>query len=74
MYEKYSTTGCVERLIQHKAKPSAVFASRHSPSAVFFIHTCGGALTITCRHIVLLLSCTPGLNIKKVSRGDNKLA
>ena len=32
---------CVERLIQHEAKPSAihVFALRHSPSAVFFIHT-----------------------------------
>ena len=37
LYEKYSTRGCVERLIQHEAKPSAVFASRHSPSAVFFI-------------------------------------
>ena len=26
---------CVERLIQHEAKPSAVFASRHPPSTVF---------------------------------------
>ena len=27
--------GCVERLIQHEAKPSAVLASRHAPSAIF---------------------------------------
>ena len=30
--------GGVERLIQHEAKLSAVFASRHLPSAVFFLH------------------------------------
>jgi len=35
LYEKYSTRGCVERLIQHEAKPSAVFALRHSPSVIF---------------------------------------
>jgi len=45
MYEKYSTMGCVERLIQHEAEPSAVFTSRHSLSAVFFIHARGSALT-----------------------------
>ena len=39
--------GRVERQIQHEAKPSAVFVSRHPPSAVFFIHTSlGGALTV----------------------------
>ena len=32
MYGNYSTRGLVERLIQHEAKPSAVFAP---PSAVF---------------------------------------
>ena len=31
--------GCVERQIQHEVKPSAVFVSRHPPSAVFFIQT-----------------------------------
>ena len=37
----------VERQIQHKAKPSAVFVSRHPSSAVLFIHTSlGGALTV----------------------------
>ena len=37
---------CVKRLIQHEAKPSAVFASRHLPNAVFFVHTnIGGALS-----------------------------
>ena len=47
VYEKYSTRVCVERLIQHEAKPSAVFASRYSPSAVFFICTSiGSALTV----------------------------
>ena len=30
---------CVERLILHEVKLSAVFASRHSPSTVFFVHT-----------------------------------
>ena len=38
--------GCVERLIQHEAKPSAVFASRYSPSAVLFIHTSIGSALI----------------------------
>ena len=39
--------GRVERQIQHEAKPSAVFVSRHPPSAVFFVHTSlGGALTV----------------------------
>ena len=46
MYGKYSTRGRVERQIQHEAKPSAVFVSRHPPSAVFFVHTSlGSALT-----------------------------
>ena len=45
LYEKYSTRGCVERQIQHEAKPSAVFVLRHPPSAVFFRQTSvGGAL------------------------------
>ena len=39
--------GHVKRQIQHEVKPSAVFVSRHPPSAVFFIHTSlGGALTV----------------------------
>ena len=39
----------VERLIQHEVKPRAVFASRHPPSAVFFIHTSiGSALLLYC--------------------------
>ena len=47
VYVKYSTSGCVKRLIQHEAKPSAVFASRHPLSAVFFVHTSiGGAFSI----------------------------
>ena len=42
MYGKYNMKGHVEMLIQHEAKPSAVFASKHPPSAVFFIHTSRG--------------------------------
>ena len=38
--------GGVERLIQHEAKPSAVFASRHPSSTIFFIHKQGGALSV----------------------------
>ena len=34
------------RQIHYLALPHAVLASRHTP-AVFFIHKCGGALTIT---------------------------
>ena len=33
---KYSTRGGVEWQIQHEAKPSAVFATRSHPSAVFY--------------------------------------
>ena len=39
MYEKCSTRGCDERLMQYEAKLSAVFASRHPLSAVLFIRT-----------------------------------
>ena len=54
MYGKYSTRGCVERLIQHEVKQSAVFASRHPPSAVFFIHTrIGGALSVILYFLVV---------------------
>ena len=46
--------GRAERLIQHEAKPSAVFASRHPSSAVFFIHTSiGGALTVILYFLVV---------------------
>ena len=38
MYRKYSTRGRVERLIQHKVKLIAVFASRHPPKCCIF-HT-----------------------------------
>ena len=56
VYGKYSTRGCVKRLIQHKAKPSAVFASRHPSSAVFFIHTSiGGALCVILYFLVVWL-------------------
>jgi len=59
VYEKYSMRGCVERLIQHEAKPSAVFASRHSPSAVFFIHTSiDGALIVIMYFLVVWLGAT----------------
>ena len=37
--ENTARGGHVSRQIQHEAKPSAVFVSRHPPSAVFFIHT-----------------------------------
>ena len=48
MYVKYNTRGCVERLVHHEAKPSAVLTSRHPPSAVFFIQTSiGSALSVT---------------------------
>ena len=33
---KYSTRGGVKWQIQHKAKPSAVFATRPPPGAVFY--------------------------------------
>ena len=36
LYEKYSTRGHVERQIQHEAKPSAVFISRHAPKCCIF--------------------------------------
>ena len=56
MYEKYSMRVCVERLIQHEAKPSAVFASRHPPSAIFFVHTSiGGALSVILYFLVVWL-------------------
>jgi len=59
VYEKYSMRGSVERLIQHKAKPSAVFASRQPPSAVFFIHiSIGGALTVILYFLVVWLGAT----------------
>ena len=38
MYGKYSTRVCVERLIQHEAKPRAVFASRHL-QVLYFSYT-----------------------------------
>ena len=42
---KNTAQGGVERQIQHEAKPSAVFVSRHPLSAVFFRQTSvGGAL------------------------------
>ena len=46
-----------ERLIQHEAKPSAVFALRHPPSTVFFVHTSKGsaALSVILRFLVVLL-------------------
>ena len=43
----------VERLIQHEVKLSALFASRHPPSAVFFIHTSIGSALLLYRGIVL---------------------
>ena len=56
MYGKYSTRGRVERLIQHEAKPSAVFASRYPPRAVFFVHTSiGGALNVILYFLVVWL-------------------
>jgi len=55
VYEKYSTRGCVEKLIQCEAKLSAVFALIHPPSAVFFIHTSiGSALSDKLRILYFL--------------------
>ena len=39
MYRKYSTRGHVERQIQHEAKPSAVFVSRHPTPECCIIRT-----------------------------------
>ena len=51
----YSTRWHVERQIQHEAKPSAVFISRHAPSAIFFVYTSlGDALSGT--YIVRILN------------------
>ena len=56
VYGKYSTRGHVKRPIQHEAKPSAVFALRHPPSAVFFVHTSiGSALSVTLYFLVVWL-------------------
>ena len=56
MYGKYSTRVRVKRLIQLEAKPSAVFDSRHPPSAVSFIYTSiGGALTVILDFLVVWL-------------------
>ena len=55
-YGKYSKRGHIKRLIQHQAKPSAVFASRQPLSAVFFIHTSiGSALTVILYFLVVWL-------------------
>jgi len=51
MYGRYSTRGHVERLIKHKAKPSAVFTSRHP---IFFVHTCSGASSDILYFLVVL--------------------
>ena len=63
MYGNYSTRGLVERLIQHEAKPSAVFAPPSAvlapPSVVFFLHTSlGGALTAMLYFLVIWLGVT----------------
>ena len=56
MYGKYSTRECVEKLIQHETKPSAVFASRHPLSAVFFVHTSiGSTLSVILYFLVVWL-------------------
>ena len=47
--------GRVERLIQHEAKPNAVLASRHPPSAVFFIYTSKAVLYVVyCTWYIVL--------------------
>ena len=46
---------CVKRLIQHEAKLSAVFASRHPLSTVFSVHTCSGALSVILYFLVVWL-------------------
>ena len=59
VYEKYSMRVSVLRQIQHSTSPCAVLASRHPPSAVFFIHTSvGGALTVTLYFLVVWLRAT----------------
>ena len=54
--------GHVEKLLQHETKPSAVFVSRHPPSAVFFIHTSiGSALHVILYFLVVWLGLVPKL-------------
>ena len=53
MYGIYNTRGCFKKLIQHEAKPSAVFALRHPPSVVYT--SIGGALSVTLYSLVILL-------------------
>ena len=67
--------GCVERLIQHEVKPSAVFASRHPLSAVFFIHTSiGGALTVILYFLVVWLGEIFSSTQTAVSFGDQNIS
>ena len=52
----YGTIGRVKRLIQHLVSPRAVFALRHPPSAVIFIHrSIGGALSVILYFLVIWL-------------------
>jgi len=45
---------CVEKLIQHEAKPSAVLASKTPLSAVFLIYpSIGGALIVILYFLVV---------------------
>ena len=67
--------GRVERLIQHEVKPSAVFASRHPPSAVFFIHTSiGGALTVILYFLVVWLRAIFSSTQTAVIFGDQDIS
>ena len=46
--------------MQHSASPRAVLTTRHSPCAVFFIHTHGSALTITYSTAIAIVCVIKG--------------
>jgi len=57
VYKIYSMRGCVERLIQHETKPSAVFALKH-PRVLYFSCTqayVGDALSVILYFLVIWL-------------------
>ena len=56
IYGKYSMKRRVKKLIQHEAKPSAIFSSRHPPSALLHVHkSIGGALSVILYFLVVWL-------------------
>ena len=67
--------GRAEKLIQHEVKPSAVFALRHLPSAVFFIHTSiGSALSVILHFLVVWLGVIFSSTQTTVIFGDQDIS